>query len=143
MRPLKLSPKSNFPFFYLVSVYFETTISDFTMSSIRLTFSEAECLKLFLPIAKYIREKQMTIIKIKLNAKQIFAITQCNKLLAHGDNSNFMLGCGGKAHLQNDVVEIWGIRGKEIVDLKCGKKHCLALTKCNAVFSWGKFFLFK
>lgn len=115
------------------------------MAPMKLTMTEAKRFKLFGPIAEYVKETHMKIVKIKLNSSQIFAITDDDNILASGDNSKHMLGCGGVAHLRSDVVRIWKLRGKKIVDIACGKKHCLALTSFGAVYAWGKclFFYFE
>lgn len=84
----------------------------------------------------------MKIVKIKLNSSQIFAITDDDNILASGDNSKHMLGCGGVAHLRSAVVDIWAFRGKKIIDIVCGKEHCLALTSYGAVYAWGKYLFF-
>eukprot|EP01029_Cantina_marsupialis_P027901 TRINITY_DN774150_c0_g1_i1.p1 TRINITY_DN774150_c0_g1~~TRINITY_DN774150_c0_g1_i1.p1 ORF type:complete len:410 (+),score=168.37 TRINITY_DN774150_c0_g1_i1:85-1314(+) len=81
--------------------------------------------------------------KVGFGSEHMCILTEDGEVLTCGKGGKFLGGAGALGLGVNGnratptLVEFFGDNNLEVIDISCGEKHNLALTKCGKVYTWG------
>ena len=74
------------------------------------------------------------------NGKWFILITKDDQAYCNGQNGRGCLGFGDNKPRFNQLVRNTSLSDIQLIDIGCGKSHCIGLTKNGICFSWGENF---
>eukprot|EP01017_Pseudomicrothorax_dubius_P009399 TRINITY_DN13185_c0_g1_i1.p1 TRINITY_DN13185_c0_g1~~TRINITY_DN13185_c0_g1_i1.p1 ORF type:complete len:598 (+),score=138.05 TRINITY_DN13185_c0_g1_i1:64-1857(+) len=80
--------------------------------------------------------KDQQVVTVACGENHTVALTKAGFVCAWGAGAHGQLGLGDLLK-QNVPVSIEALEGQQIIDLSCGRRHTLALTRLGRVYAWG------